>query len=74
MKTEHFDRFAKVADAMDAVERENPGSRAMKELRARWNELLTDGPHTFSETELSALTNPSAGDDSGDNSPAPPHP
>lgn len=55
MRTEHFDKFAKVADALDAVDREHPGSRAMKALRARIHDALDGNSHLFTDEQYVAL-------------------
>lgn len=55
MRTEHFDHFTKVADALKAAEAEHPDSRALKVLHGRMSTALDANSHLFTDEQYIAL-------------------
>jgi len=52
MRKDHFDKFAKVADALDDLDQD---SRATKVLRTRIHNALDSFSHVFTEEQFTAL-------------------
>lgn len=55
MNNSHFDKFAKVADALAAAEKEHPGSRSLKALHGRMSAALDSHSHLFTDEQFVAL-------------------
>jgi len=55
MRDDHFDKFAKVKDALTAAETEHPDSRPLKVLHARAAEALDGFSHLFTDDQYVAL-------------------
>lgn len=56
MRADHYQKFVDIAEAMNAVDKENPGSRAMKVLRARVHEALDSHAHLFTDEQFQPLS------------------